>query len=234
MGFVKAVAGKLLHQVEDIGGEILTESLLLGALQEQVPLLGHLLGLLFTHGTTQQVRTTQCKATHLLGDLHHLLLVENNAVGGLQGRLKAVVLVFGMGVADLGTALLAVDKVIHHSRLQRAGTEQGHQCHNILKAVRTQLADQLFHTAGFQLEYRGGFTPLHQLVCGLIVQRNMINIEQLFATGLALLINHAHRPVDNGQGAQAEEVKLDQAGIFHIVLVKLGYHTATGLIAVDR
>ena len=43
---VEAVAGELLHQVEDLVGLVLVDALLRGALAEQQAVLRHLLGLL--------------------------------------------------------------------------------------------------------------------------------------------------------------------------------------------
>ena len=87
MGFVKSVAGELLHKVENIRCQLFGKAFTNSAIHKEFALLGHLISILFTHGTTQQISTTQGIAAHLLSDLHHLLLIENNAVGGLQGGL---------------------------------------------------------------------------------------------------------------------------------------------------
>ena len=52
--------------------------------------------------------------------------------------------------------MLAVDEVVDHARLQRAGTEQRHQRDDVFEAVRLQAPDQVLHAARFELEHRGG------------------------------------------------------------------------------
>ena len=47
-------------------------------------------------------------------------------------------------------------------------------------------------------------------------------------------VDHPHRPVDDGQGAQAEKVELDQPGGLHIVLVELRHDVRTALFAIER
>ena len=55
---------------------------------EYLALLRHLLGLFLTHGSTQQVRAAQRVAGKHLRDLHHLLLVQDDAVGFFKHRLQ--------------------------------------------------------------------------------------------------------------------------------------------------
>ncbi len=123
-----------------------------GAVDENTALLGHLLGLLLAHRTTQQVGAAQRVAGKHLRDLHHLFLVQDDAVGRLEYRFED-----GVQVIDLAARTqLALDEIVHHARLQRAGTEQGHQRHHVLEAVRLQAADQVLHAARFELENGGG------------------------------------------------------------------------------
>ena len=84
VALVKAILRKLLHEVKELGGQGRAVALLLRALQENTALLGHFLGLLLAHGPAQQVRTTQGVARHDLGNLHDLLLVDDDAVGGRE------------------------------------------------------------------------------------------------------------------------------------------------------
>jgi hypothetical protein len=62
--------------------------------------LRHLLGLLLAHRAAQQVGAAERVAGQHLRDLHHLLLVQDDAVGRLQHRLEARVrVVIGRGRA---------------------------------------------------------------------------------------------------------------------------------------
>ena len=232
MGFVEAVTGKLLHQVEDIGGSGLLHPALDRADGKGLALLGHLLGLLLAHGAAQQVGTAQGVTGQHLGDTLHLLLIEDDAIGRFEHRFQ-----IRMRILYLGLAVFAVDKVIHHARLQRAGTKQRHQRDDVFKTVRLQTVDQVLHAARFQLEYGGGLGGLEGDEAGTVIQRDGGDIRAL-ADILALqcqaVTNIVQGPVDNGQGAQPEEVELDQTDRLHIVLVELGNDTLPALFAVKR
>ena len=56
-------------------------------------------------------------------------------------------LVVRMGIGDFGTAMLTVDEVIDHSRLQGARAKQGYQGNHVLQGVGQQTLDQLLHAA---------------------------------------------------------------------------------------
>ena len=87
MRLVKTVARELLYQVEDLHGELRINALFFGPSLKNRALFRHFLGLLLTHGTAQQVCTTQRVTRQLLCDLHDLLLIEDDAVGGLKDGL---------------------------------------------------------------------------------------------------------------------------------------------------
>ncbi len=108
------------------------------ALFKAAALLGHFVRLLLTHRTAQHVRAAEGIAGQHLGDLHHLFLVQDDAVGRLQHRLQRLVLPLDVRVGDLFAPVLTVDEVIHHARLQRPRTEQGHQCDHVFEAVGLQ------------------------------------------------------------------------------------------------
>ena len=118
--------------------------------------------------------------------------------------------------------------------MQRARTEQGHQCDQVFQAVGLELFDQLFHTAGFKLEHRRGFGFLQQGVGRLVVQRNKGDIQRFLAHLGAVAVDGFEGPVDDGQGTQAEEVELHQAGRLHVILVELGYQAVAFFVAIDR
>ena len=234
MGFVEAVTGEFLHQVEDVTGKVRIDIVARATFDETATLLGHFLGLFLTHGPTQHVRAAEGVAGHDLGDLHHLFLIQDDAVGRRQYRLEAFVLVIGVRVRQLGAAVLAVDEVVHHAGLQRPRTEQGHQCDQVFQAVGLELLDQLLHAAGFKLEHRRGLGLLQQAVGRLVVQRDKGDIQWRFVDLGAVTVDGLQRPVDDRQGPQAEEVELHQAGRLHVVLVELGHQAVAFLVAVDR
>ena len=227
VGLVEAIAGEFFHQVEDVVGGTLLDAIAQGALEEDLALLGHLLGLFLAHCAAQQIRAAEGVAGQFLGDLHDLLLVQDHAIGGLedgfQGRVR---------ILDLGAAMLAVDEIVHHAGLQRAGAEQRHQGHDILEAVGLEAADQLLHAARFELEHRRGLAGQQDLVGRRVVQRYAFDLDALVLAPAR--VDGLQRPVDDGQGTQAEEVELDQADILDIPLVELGHQAAAAWFAVDR
>ena len=234
VGFVEAITGELFYQVEDVTGQVGINIVGGATFNETAALLGHFLGLFLTHGATQHVRTAEGVAGHHLGDLHHLFLVQDDAVGRRQYGLEAFILIVGMRVSQLGPAVFTVDEVIHHARLQRARTEQGHQCDQVFQAVGLELFDQLLHAPGFKLEHCGGFGFLQQAVRRLVVQRDKRDIQRFFADLGTVAVDGLECPVDDRQGPQAEEVELHQAGGLHVVLVELGDQAVAFFIAIDR
>ena len=115
VGFVETITGEFLHQVENVTRQVGVDIVSRTALNETATLLGHFLGLFLTHGATQHVRTTKGIASHHLGNLHHLFLIQDDAVGRCQYGLQALVLVVGVRVSQFGAAVLTVDEVIHHA-----------------------------------------------------------------------------------------------------------------------
>jgi hypothetical protein len=214
---VEAVTGEGLHLVEDEVGQVLLDAARHRALDEDDALLGHLGRLFLAHGAAQDVGGAQRVAGQHLRDLHHLFLVQDHAVGRPQNRLQR-----GMRVTRRLPAVLAVDVGVDHAGLQRAGAEQGHQGDDFVEAVGHQFADQVLHAAGFELEHGGGPARLQQLEGGRVVHRQLFQFDGLFAGLPPLAVDRLHGPVDDRQRAQAEEVELDQADGFHVVLVELG------------
>ena len=128
---VEAVARELLHQVEDLLDLLLREAALERALDEALALLGHLLGLLLAHGAAQQVGLAQRVAGQAIGDLHHLFLVDDDAVGLFEDLLQ-----LRQVVDDRLAAVLAVDEVVDHAALNRAGAVERVQRGQVFDAVR--------------------------------------------------------------------------------------------------
>ena len=129
-----------------------------------------------------------------------------------------------MEVIDVGPPVLAIHEVIDHARLERARPEQRQDSDNVFEGTGPQLLEQLFHAARFKLEHgrRVGFAQ--QLVSGRIRERKRHDVE--FPHAGIVRAHEAHRPVEDRQVAQAQEVELHEAGGLDIVLVKLGDRAA--------
>ena len=127
-----------------------------------------------------------------------------------------------MRVADFGAAVPAIDEVVHHAGAERSRAVQGGQRDQILEHLRLQLADVILHAARFELEHRGGVATREQGVGLRVVQRQCEDFQRLGTGRFPPCVDRLHRPVDDRQRAQAEEVELDQADRFDVVLVELG------------
>ncbi len=119
-------------------------------------------------------------------------------------------------------AVLAQDEVVHHARLQRAGTVERHQGDDVLEAVALQPPLQILGGARFRLEHGGGVAGGEQGVGAGVVERQVFEPE---VVQLGIQLTHEfHRLVEDGQRAQAEEVELHQADLLDVVLVELADH----------
>ena len=87
VALIKAIAGELSDQLENHIGLGGWNGLFGGASDKARLLVVHLLLLLLPHGAPQQVGLAERIARQDLGDLHHLFLIDDDAVGLLQHRL---------------------------------------------------------------------------------------------------------------------------------------------------
>ena len=62
----------------------------------------------------------------------------------------------------------------------------------------------------------------------------MVDVEIIQPFPLTFDVGSLHRPVNDGQGLQAEKVELHQPGGFHIVLVVLGHQVGAVFLAIER
>ena len=75
---------------------------------------------------------------------------------------------------------------------------------------------------------------MQALKAAFVGQRNSGNIHRRLAFFLQPRVYHLQCPVDDGQCSQAQKVKLDQAGVFHIILIKLGNRMLALIVTVNR
>ena len=108
MGLVECITRKFFHQIENFVGQIRGNVAFPGALQKLLSHLGHFFGFLLTHGTPEQICLAKGETGQHLRNLHHLLLIQDDAVRALQHSVQR-----GMGKADRLFAMFAVDVVVH-------------------------------------------------------------------------------------------------------------------------
>ena len=230
MRLVETIAGELLHQVENVHRNLLTHPARHRTADEHRALLRHLFGALLAHRAPQQVGAAERIARQHLRDLHHLLLVKDHPVGGLEDRLEARMQVIDRAVAP---AVLAVDEIIHHAGLQRAGPEQRHQRHDVLEAIRLQAADEILHATRLELENGSGAAGLEQRVGRRVIHGQRAHRER-WRLRRPRAVDECRGALDDGERAQPQEVELHQPRRLDIVLVELGDDAAAGRIAVQR
>ena len=220
---VEAVAGKLVDQLEDVGGLVAGHAFLHGAGHELGLLAGHDGLVLLAHGLAQDVGLAQRVAGHHLGDLQHLLLVDDDAVGLLQDRLQHLV-----QAVDGLLAVLPVDvgrDVVHGAR----PIERGHG-HDVLEAVGLEALQAVAHAGTFELEHADRIGPGEQLVGLAIVERDLGEVD----VDAAAALDELHGLLQDRQGLEAEEVELHQARRLDQLPVVLGDGEARLGIAVER
>ena len=139
-----------------------------------------------------------------------------------------------MRVFHPGLAVLAGDEVLHHPRLEGARAEQGDQRDDVFETVGLEPADQVLHAARLELEDGRGRSTLDEVEGRPIVDRDAGDVDGRLALRRTPGIHRLHRPVDDGQGAQSEEVELHQPHRLDVVLVELGDDRARALLAIQR
>ena len=224
---VEAVTRELFHQVENGTRPVRIDLALLRALHERVALLRHLFRFFLAHGAAQHVGATEAVIGQHLRDLHHLLLIQDHAIGVGEHWFQ-----IGVWIIHFGTAVLAVDEVVHHARAERPRTKQRHQSDDVFKAAGQQALDEVLHATGFELEHSGRLAALQQFVDFPVIQREFRDVQRFVPRGKFLGVDHLDCPVDNRQRAQPQEVELHQTRGFDIILVELGNQTLPVLITV--
>ena len=222
VGLVEAVARELVDQLEDVG-RLLARHALLHRARHELGLLPAHDGLVFlAHGLAQDVGLAQRVAGHHLGDLQHLLLVDDDAVGLLQDRLQ-----HGMEIVDRLLAVLPVDvgrDVVHGAR----PIERGHG-HDVLEAVGLQPLQALADTGAFQLEHADRVRLRQQLVGLAVVERDLQEID----VDAAAALDQGHGLLQHGERLEAQEVELHEARRLHQLPIVLRDGEARLGIAVE-
>ena len=172
---MKPVIGEFRQKVEDLVRLLLRDAALGGA-GDEAPALGiHLRLDLLAHGAAQQVGIAERIAGELLGDLHHLLLIDDDAEGLAQDRGEfgqRIPLRLGLTAPVLA---LAIDRDIRH----RTRTVECHQRDQILHPVSRHLDERLAHARRFHLEDADRLAPAQHVVGGLVIERDRGDVDAL-------------------------------------------------------
>ncbi len=190
---------------------------------EEPAALGRHLGLdLLAHGAAEQVGLGEAVAGEIAGDLLHLLLIGDDAVGRREDRLELGVQVFDRLAAELARA---IGGDVGH----RAGTVERHQRDEVLEAVGPHVDEGPAHALAFHLEHPDGLAARQALIGLGVVEGDAGEIDLDAAGG-----DELHRRLQHGQRLEAEEIEFDEAGLLHPFHVELGHrHVGLG-IAIER
>src|SRR5271157_614952 len=222
MRFVEAVARELFHQVKDVDGLLIGNLIFLAAGQEFGALCGHLLFFLLAHGAAENVRFPERETRQTIGDLHHLFLIEDDAVGFFEDVLE-----LREFVGDFCLALFSIDEVVDHAALDGAGAVEGVEGGEVLDARGVIAAEDVAHTVGFKLKDGRGISAGEELVGGFVVEDAIVN----FDFDAAVLLDHLDRVMQHGERGEAEEIHFEQADTLEGVHVVLrGDFVAVGLV----
>ena len=222
VAFHEAVSGEFGHLFEDLLGLGLADAARHGAVDEGLSLRLHFRLDLLAHGPAEQVGAAQAVAGQFLGDLHHLFLIDHDAVGLAQNAFQRRI-----EVVRRLLAVLAGDKAV--DIVHRAGAVERHHRYDVLEAVGPETPQHVAHARPFQLEHPHGLAPAQHLVGRRIVERHLLQIEvRLFQA------DQVARPGQHRQRLQAEEVELHQAGLLDELHAELGRRHVRARIAVER
>src|SRR3990167_6076094 len=213
MGFVEAVPGKGLHLIEYLGRLFGIDFILARPLGEPLSLAGHFLRIFLTHSAAQDVRLSHAVLGKALGDLHHLLFIDNDPVSVFKDGLQQ-----GMEIADFFLPVLAFDVLFSHPAVERAGTKQGQDRHKILETVGPDLYRHLPDARALKLEDPRGVARAQETIGIVIIQRQIVYVDLCSPARM----NKLETIMDESQGLQAEKIEFDEADFFHTLHAELG------------
>ena len=202
--------------VDELAGRVLAAALLheLGigetAVDElRLHLVHHLLVLL-AHRLAERVGLAAREPGQRAGEQHDLLLIDGDAVGGLEERLH-----HRMIVGDPLPAVLALD--VLGDVLHRPGPVERVHRHEIFDPVGLKRAQMLLHPVGFELEESRRVAPREDGEGLGVVERNRLDVHRLAAR----LLDARQALLEHGQRLEPQEVHLEQPDRLHEMTVVL-------------
>ena len=178
MRAIKAVRRKGFDLFEDRSGERRVDAILFRAVDKALALLFHDGFVLLAHRGAQDIRLLERVSGQRLRRAHHLLLINDDAVGVAQHRLQQRMIVF-----DRLLAVLAIDEMLDHrfavfDRVERPGTEERDRRDHILKVGGFQLGDKPAHPGAFHLENADCVAAREDLVGIGIVEPEPVQVRR--------------------------------------------------------
>ena len=222
MRFVEAVARELRHEIEDHDRVGIFDAALHRAVDEALALRIHLRLDLLAHGAAQQIGFPERIAGERLRDLHHLLLVDDDAVGLLQDRLEQRV-----EIVDMLLAVLAA--IVERDVVHRARAIERDEGDEVLQPVGLHADQRAPHALPFHLEHADRFAARQHGESRRIVEgdRHQVQID-------VPAVEELHGMLEHRQRLQAQKVELHQSRLLDPLHVELGDRERRARIAVER
>ncbi|MEZ4505438.1 MAG: hypothetical protein R2848_06060 [Thermomicrobiales bacterium] len=218
------VTGEALEFAEDGARNLDRDTARFGSIAELIPHLQHSLGRAFAgHGAAEGIGLSSGKARERHGDLHHLFLIEDDAVGFLEHGDQIGVVVMRLDGKEAGAFPLAVlDIGFDGAADDGTRTHDGDLHDKILQFLRTRSWKHLDLGATLDLEDADGVAFVDHFVDGGVFEVDPAEIDRR----LSFLGNELQAFLDEGKHAEGEEVDFHHAGVFAGVLVPLGQESA--------
>ena len=151
------VTREVRHQVEDLRGLRLTHPAVGRTLDELGAHLRHLFFLLFAHRAAEHVCLTEAEPGKLTGNVHDLLLVDDDAVRLLEDWLE-----LRQQVDDLLLAVLALYVLVDQATLQRSGAKERVRGGDVIEGSRPHILQKAAQAGRLELEDAVGIAGLQQ------------------------------------------------------------------------
>ena len=166
MGFVEPVSGEFGNFLPYLVRQRFVDIVGFGAAFDELGfLLLQFLDFLLADSAAQNVGPAEREPAQHLHDLHNLLLIEHYTVGFVEVFFHLRMVVF-----NFFQTLLAGDEV--RDELHRSRTVNRDQRNHMFDGFHPELAAQVLHAGGFQLEHRNGIAAIEQFERIRVIQRN--------------------------------------------------------------
>ena len=220
---VEAVAGELVDQVEQLVRLLgLDARFALAAVDEALALRVHLGLDLLAHRAAQQVGVAERVARQDLRGLHHLFLIDEDAVGLGKDAFE-----LGVRVLDAFEPVLAPAEqrdVVH-----RAWPIERDERDDVAEIGRLHRRQRAPHAFGFELEHADGVAALEQFIDLFVLPRERRQVDLDLPA-----LQQVDRLAQHRQRLEAQEVEFDEAGILDELHVELRHRHVRARIAVER
>ena len=150
-----------------------------------------------------------------MGDSNHVLLIDHDPIGLFQERLQ-----IGMRVGHPFRIVEPFDVSLHHAGLGNTGTDDGAGRHQRQIAVAAQLAQELAHGWGFDVE------AADRVACTNVALHLGIGFERLHIVHIdgdaPVLQNDLRSLPDMAEAALREDVELGKADFLSHIHIEMG------------